>query len=506
LTVLTDVELLDQARRGDRAAFAELYGRHRAVARRVALAVCRRGDPDDLVSEAFEKVFAAVRRNRGPTEAFRAYLFVTLRRLAARQRAHARDEPVDEVPEPVMAEQSGDLDPSERHLITKAFEALPDRWQTVLWHTTVEGRHPREVGRAVGMSSNAVSALAYRARERLRQEYLQAHLQTAPRPECEPHRSSLAAYVRNGLGRRDRTRTRHHLEGCTACHALVAELQDINGALVRSVTPLFFATDLAELVGGMGPAAAAEAADLAQVAPLEPVVPGRRSKWLWARPEGLTSAAGGVAAAITLLIALGAGGALVLGDDSESTSTAPAVTTAGGEPGGSTAAAAVACESGQSRAPTTTGPPSAGDGSGLRIADVGCETATQGEGSLRVTVAGDEPDPVPPDERSVSVSTPDLVPDVLPGVVPDVDASLAIELDDGARVAVDTNLPEMCQVNEDRRDVVCRLDDALGNAATETLAKTGVELELEGAGGTLARLELRDGDAVLDAKLVNVLP
>jgi hypothetical protein len=61
-------------------------------------------------------------------------------------------------------------------LIAPAFDTLPERWRTVLWHTEVEGESPSQVGPLLGLTPNGVLALAYRAREGLRQAYLQVHL------------------------------------------------------------------------------------------------------------------------------------------------------------------------------------------------------------------------------------------------------------------------------------------------------------------------------------------
>ncbi len=259
-TAPSDAELLARARHSDRSAFTELYVRHQAAARRVAAAYPPAGDPDDLVNGAFERVLAALERGGGPDDAFRAYLFVTLRRLAAEEIALARDEPVAELPEPVEAETHNPvIDLADRKMVIDAYESLPDRWQSVLWQTAVEGRQPREVAPVLGVSANAASAMAYRARERLRQAYLQAHLQAAPRPECEPHRSRLGAYVRDGLSRRDRGATETHLGDCDACRGLLVELSEINSMLVRSLVPLFASTSHAGAVavagGGAGLAA-----------------------------------------------------------------------------------------------------------------------------------------------------------------------------------------------------------------------------------------------------------
>ena len=257
ITALSDAELLEQARAGDEAAFPELYVRHEAAARRLASTYRRVGDPDDLVSGAFERVLGAIRRGAGPTESFRAYLFVTLRRLAAEQGDRPADRPLDEVPEPVGdAADAPKMGQADREMITQAFESLPERWQAVLWHTAVEGRQPKELAGVLGVSANAAAAMAYRSREKLRQSYLQAHLLASPAPEHEPYRSQLGAYVRDGLSKRDHAAVEHHLEGCESCRALVAELEDVNRMLARAVLPLFLLAG-AKVGGGAVVAAAA---------------------------------------------------------------------------------------------------------------------------------------------------------------------------------------------------------------------------------------------------------
>ncbi len=245
ITALSDAELIEQARGGDEAAFTELYVRHQPAALRLARTYRRLGDPDELVNGAFERVLGAIKRGAGPTESFRAYLFVTLRRYAAEKASKPDEESLDDVPEPISeAADSPALAQADRALITQAFESLPDRWQAVLWHTAVEGEQPRELAGVLGVSANAAAAMAYRAREKLRQAYLQAHLLASPAPDHEPYRSQLGAYVRGGLSPRDTTAVEEHLEGCESCRALVAELEDVNRSLARAVLPLFL------LVGG----------------------------------------------------------------------------------------------------------------------------------------------------------------------------------------------------------------------------------------------------------------
>ncbi len=331
-------------REGDETAFTELYARHHGVARRVASTYRCGTDADDLVNEAFEKVLGALRRGHGPTDAFRAYLFVTLRRLAAESAARPSDERLDEVPDPVVAVAAADpLAAEDRQMIVTAFGSLPERWQTVLWHTAVEGRKPGDLADSLGMSPNAVSALAYRAREQLRQAYLQAHLRVSPRPQCEPHRSMLGAYVRDGLSRRERTATENHIEHCSSCHLLVDELDEVNQLLVRAVLPLFLAlpgqgiataaaaatagATAAARVGqaagaaGSGTAGLAAAADPTTVQHLLSSLP-------WIRDAAST--AGGLAAAAVVILGLAAGTLVLRREPGQLPAPAPAAEAAAG--------------------------------------------------------------------------------------------------------------------------------------------------------------------------------
>lgn len=591
VTILSDTDLLRSAREGNQTALTELYLRHRGAARRVAAGCRRGGDPDDLVNDAFEKVFAAIRRQKGPTEAFRAYLFVTIRRLAARYAARNHDDPYEEVPEPVLSTVSSSdgsgtvMDAAERQLVTRAFSSLPERWQAVLWLTAVEGHHPREVAGTLGMKANAVSALAYRSREKLRQAYLQAHLQAAPRPECEPHRSALGAYVRDGLGKRDHTTTARHVESCRSCRSLVDELADVNQLLARSVMPMFLATGIGEAAtAGTGGTSAAgltadavsevsdhDLADLVDLVDVLDVAPrtGRAAHLL---PDAVSTSqmAGGVAASIALLIALGTSGSMLLDNENPNPSTE---TSANAEPTAETTTTSPTSEDGdeasdgrEENRPSAAALPtldvddsatclpgaaadadqpddgaagqestgtddqvgllglkldlvlpgdltSALDTSTPEIQAVDCDTDTSsGEDALVVTIGepnepdepeGREPDPV------VEVDTGDVNVDPLPGVVPEVEASTNAYVDEelGVGAAIETNLDELCEYNEERQDLVCTLDSTLGGLVTGTLSETGTELQLDGPGGQVVALELlTDGNIVADTKVLNLLP
>ncbi|MEV6714082.1 sigma-70 family RNA polymerase sigma factor [Lentzea sp. NPDC051208] len=238
----SDAELIESVRGGTIDAYGQLYERHVSAAYNLARQLARSAaEADDLVSEAFAKVLDTLRGGRGPDSAFRAYLLTALRHTAYDKTR--RDKKVD------LTEDMTDVAPAvqfsdtavaglERSLAARAFAALPERWQMVLWHTEIEGQSPAEVAPLLGLTANGVSALAYRAREGLKQQYLQMHLADTEAERCKATVDRLGAWTRAGLSKREAAQVEAHLDECGRCRALAAELADVNGALRIFVAPL----------------------------------------------------------------------------------------------------------------------------------------------------------------------------------------------------------------------------------------------------------------------------
>jgi RNA polymerase sigma factor (sigma-70 family) len=236
-----DSELIDAVRTGRIEAYGVLYSRHRGAAYNLARQLTHSAaEADDLVSEAFAKVLDTLRGGRGPDSAFRAYLLTTLRHLAYDKTRRDRKLELTEDVETTAVEaansekisqpfQDTALAQLERSMAAWAFARLPERWQEVLWHTEIEGLTPAEVAPLMGLKPNGVSALAYRAREGLRQAYLQAHVaELAVLPlRCRAAADKLGAWTRGGLSKRETAQVEEHLDDCPQCRAVVAELQQV---------------------------------------------------------------------------------------------------------------------------------------------------------------------------------------------------------------------------------------------------------------------------------------
>lgn len=234
LVDLDDGALLAMARSGHREAYAALFSRYSYAAHRLARHLGQKEDSDDVVSEAFAQVLDLLGRGKGPETAFRAYLFTTVRHECARRaKARKRVTPTDEIQriDTPVAFGNGELDGFERSAIRAAYESLPPRWRTVLWHLDVEGRKPHELGPLLEMSPNSVSALVYRARSGLREAYLQQHVKDEQPDDsraCGDLRGKLSAFVRRTASARDQERVHAHLETCRACMAIYLDLQEVN--------------------------------------------------------------------------------------------------------------------------------------------------------------------------------------------------------------------------------------------------------------------------------------
>ncbi len=241
MTPPTDAELIEAVRSGEVDAFGSLYERHVTAAYNLARQLARsRAESDDLVSEAFARVLKTLRGGRGPDLAFRAYLLTALRHVAYdRTRRDCKIKLADDVTavsglrierisEPFRDTALVALDCS---LAAKAFAVLPERWQTVLWHTEIQGLSAAETAPILGLTANGVSALAYRARDALREAYLFVHLAATATPACRATHGDLAAWTRHKLTKRRKAHVEEHLDTCPDCRSQAAQIAEANGEL-----------------------------------------------------------------------------------------------------------------------------------------------------------------------------------------------------------------------------------------------------------------------------------
>ncbi|WAU85893.1 sigma-70 family RNA polymerase sigma factor [Streptomyces sp. Qhu-G9] len=276
-----DADLIAWMRAGDDTAYEELYRRHADAVRRYARTCCRDAHTaDDLTAEVFARMLQAVRGGSGPEHSVRAYLLTTVRRVAAGWTKSARREHlVDDFAVFAAqaargAEMSDDtasgsfgagldlgadvraMHEAEQSMAMQAFRSLPERWQAVLWHTEVEDESPSEVATLFGLDANGTRVLASRAREGLKQAYLQAHVSATltTDEECARYADRLGAYARGGLRTRAERGLRKHLEECAKCRLAAGQIKEVASG-IPAVVPV-------AVIGWFGAAGYAKAAAL----------------------------------------------------------------------------------------------------------------------------------------------------------------------------------------------------------------------------------------------------
>lgn len=246
----SDVDLVTAARDGDNDAMAELWRRHSGAGMAMAGSITNRYEPEDLVSEAFMRIFALIRRGKGPEAAFRSYLYRSIRNVSIEWSRKIAPLPLDTMEEfaDVTFSEESTLAALDRSLTVTAFRTLPARWQEALWYTEIEQLAPREIAPILGMSAAGVSALTYRAREGLRQAWIQAHIASVQ--DDTEHAwalSQLGANQRGKLKGQHLERLTEHLAECARCSTAAEEARHVGSRLTLVLLPLS-----AGIAGGVG--------------------------------------------------------------------------------------------------------------------------------------------------------------------------------------------------------------------------------------------------------------
>ena len=235
-----DADLVLRTRAGDTAAFGELWRRHYLSGVTVARSVTSSLDADDLVQESYTRIYHSIVSGGGPTGSFRAYLFTSIRNTAAtwgRARRETAIDALNTVEDPTTSEQATD-DALDHSLTHRAFRSLPTRWQEVLWYSEIEQMKPAEIAPLLGLKPTAVAQLTFRAREGLREAWIQAHLRSlADGSDCQWTIEHLGAYARANLGRRDRVKVDSHLASCARCGIVASEAKEVSGRLALVPLP-----------------------------------------------------------------------------------------------------------------------------------------------------------------------------------------------------------------------------------------------------------------------------
>lgn len=182
---LTDLELVDQAKKGNAEAFSELVNRHeRKIFRLTQHITGNREDGEDALQEAFLKAFSRLTQFQGDSQFYtwlvRIAVNESLMRLRKRKAAPAfsLDEPV-ETEEDFMPREIADWGDSPeqkfarqelREILDRAVGSLPPIFRSVFVLRDLEQLSTEETAEALNLSVPAVKSRLLRARLQLREK------------------------------------------------------------------------------------------------------------------------------------------------------------------------------------------------------------------------------------------------------------------------------------------------------------------------------------------------
>jgi RNA polymerase sigma-70 factor (ECF subfamily) len=154
--------LVVAARRGERAAFAELYRRFSRAVHGVVLARVRYVDAADIVQDVFAVALERLPQ-LGEPAAFPGWLLAIARNRAI---DHVRGiKPSDELPElPVQASRAAEV-----NQVLAALRDLPEAYQETLILRLVEGMSGPEIAEQTGLSPGSVRVNLHRGMKLLRE-------------------------------------------------------------------------------------------------------------------------------------------------------------------------------------------------------------------------------------------------------------------------------------------------------------------------------------------------
>ena len=182
---VSELELVDQARQGDTAAFGELVNRYERNIFRLARHITQNEeDAEDVLQETFLKAFSNLSQFQGHSKFYtwlvRIAVNESLMKLRRRKsdKLVSLDEPVgtdqDAVPREIAA---WDENPEQKYgraemnaILTKAIDSLSSGFRTVFLLRDVEELSTEETATALDLSIPAVKSRLLRARLQLREK------------------------------------------------------------------------------------------------------------------------------------------------------------------------------------------------------------------------------------------------------------------------------------------------------------------------------------------------
>jgi RNA polymerase sigma-70 factor (ECF subfamily) len=164
--MLSDIELVERAKRGDTRAFEEIIRKYQdQVFRFVLHMLPSRQDAEDTAQETFIKAYRNIGKFRGDASLGTWLIAIARKTVAQWYRGRKAEHSLDQAEEPV----GDDTDTLLAHLeIRSAVAKLPELYREVVVLRYANQLDLNEISAATGLSRNAVGVRLHRARQMLR--------------------------------------------------------------------------------------------------------------------------------------------------------------------------------------------------------------------------------------------------------------------------------------------------------------------------------------------------
>ncbi len=246
-----DEQLVRQAQRGDKTAFAELFTRYEGrIYGYLYRMVGERTWAEDLTQEAFIQAHQHLGR-LGPPYDFKSWIYRIAGNLALDGLRRYRDTfPLPDwdggettAPEPADQRREGDPEQQARlkevrAAVWRTLHRLPDAYRQILVLRELEGLAYDEIAAALGISLDNVRVTLHRARMQFRDLYGIQVMAEEGRLACQGLDDLLSAYVDGELDSASRKRVKAHIAACPVCQKKQRDLLAV-ASLLACLAPVF---------------------------------------------------------------------------------------------------------------------------------------------------------------------------------------------------------------------------------------------------------------------------
>jgi RNA polymerase sigma factor (sigma-70 family) len=237
------------------AQIASIYGEHAAAVRERCLRLTGSAiAADDLVQETFAR-FLARFRDLPDDLNVRGYLLVTARNIWANQLRQQGDTLRIEIDEGRTPDDRIENDPlralllaEQRDTVQRGAAGLSERQRRALTLRELGDRSYAEIGSELGLHTNAVAQVVWRARTQLRRSLRRSQIDVGVLPDDCRARLDVISDLVDETPSSDTAALKAHIEDCKDCRRTLSAFQEA-GDRLRGVLPLVPLAAIATRVG-----------------------------------------------------------------------------------------------------------------------------------------------------------------------------------------------------------------------------------------------------------------